>query len=442
MNTVPLDALSSSIECNGPRIGGAAHLGLGCFAVFAVALLGWGTFAPLAEASIASGQFRAEGNRRIVQHLEGGIVAEVLARDGDTVAAGQPLLRLETAQSAASRDALAGTVWSLSAELARLEAEAASAAWPHYPVELRAQNDPRAREAVVAQDALFAARAAAYESQRQVLGARLDRHAADFASARGQHAGQAQQVALLRLDEADARTLFERGLERVSRLRAIQRQISATDANLRDLSAQADRALAETAETERELDRLSRTRATEANAAAIDVRTRLQQVRQQLGAARDVANRHEVLAPEAGVVLASRFFNAGAVVRPGDTILEIVPANDRLLAEVRVAPTDIEMVHVGLPAEVRLPAYKQRLVPSLEGEVVFVGGDLTEDAGRGIGFYRARIAIDPADLAAMEGVELKAGMPVEAQIRTGERSFLRYLVQPLLDSFHRAFREA
>ncbi len=442
MNRLPSCTLSPSTVSDAPHVGAATCVGLGCLTTFTAALFAWGTLAPLAEASLASGQFRAEGNRRIVQHLEGGIVAEVLARDGDAVSAGQPLLRLATAQSAADRDALAATVWSLWAELARLEAEASGKSGPNYPADLRMNADPRARQAIVAQDGLFAARAGAYESQRQVLSARLAQHAADLASAREQRAGQAEQIELLRQDEADAHTLFERGLERISRLRAVQRQIAATEANLRDLTAQAERAVAEATETERELDRLHKVRVTEAGATAIEVRTRLERARQQLAAADDVASRHEVLAPEAGVILASRFFNAGAVVRPGETILEIVPAHDRLLAEVRIAPTDIDMVHVGLPAELRLPAYKQRLVPSIGGEVVFVGGDLTEDPDRGIGFYRARIAVDPAELAALDGVELKAGMPVEAQIRTGERSFLRYLVQPLLDSFHRAFREA
>lgn len=118
-----------------------------------------------------------------------------------------------------------------------------------------------------------------------------------------------------------------------------------------------------------------------------------------------------------------------------------MPADDRLIAEVHVSPVDIDTVRVGLRAGVRLPAYKQRPVPMVDGEVEFVGGDLTEDAARGISFYRARFAIDPGEVAALDGVELKAGMPVEAQIKTGERSFLHYFVQPLLDSFHRAFHE-
>ena len=140
-------------------------------------------------------------------------------------------------------------------------------------------------------------------------------------------------------------------------------------------------------------------------------------------------------------MLSSRFFNPGAVVRPGDPVMEIVPARDRLIAEVRVSPTDIDTVHVGLQAEVRLPAFKQRLVPFLHGHVTFVGGDVNADQQRGVEYYRAQIVIDESQLAALENVQLRAGMPVEAQIQIGERSFFRYMMQPLLDSFHRAFRE-
>jgi HlyD family type I secretion membrane fusion protein len=121
--------------------------------------------------------------------------------------------------------------------------------------------------------------------------------------------------------------------------------------------------------------------------------------------------------------------------------MELVPARDKLIAEVHVSPTDIDVVHPGLHAEVRLPAFKQRLVPFLNGEVTVVAGDVTSEERTMREYYRVRIAIDEGQLARLENVELRAGMPVEAQIQIGERSFLRYMIQPILDSFHRAFRE-
>jgi HlyD family type I secretion membrane fusion protein len=149
----------------------------------------------------------------------------------------------------------------------------------------------------------------------------------------------------------------------------------------------------------------------------------------------------DIVAPEAGTVLNSRVFTLGAVVRPGDPIMDLVPARDRIIAEVHVQPNDIEVIHPGLVAEIRLPAFKQRTVPYLHGNVIFVASDVTEDDRRGIAYYKVQIEIDEDQLRALEGVQLRPGMMVEAMIRTGERSFGRYLLQPVFDSFHRAFRE-
>ena len=162
---------------------------------------------------------------------------------------------------------------------------------------------------------------------------------------------------------------------------------------------------------------------------------------ERLRAAHDVALRRDILAPEDGTVLNLRLFNIGAVVRPGDPVLDLVPSHDRLVAEVNVQPFDIDVVHVGLQAEVRLPAFKQRLVPYLHGHVTFVAQDVTMDDRTRATYYRAQILIDPEQLARLPGVHLVPGMPVEAMIQIGERSFMRYITQPIRDSFTRAFRE-
>lgn len=148
-----------------------------------------------------------------------------------------------------------------------------------------------------------------------------------------------------------------------------------------------------------------------------------------------------MLAPEDGTILHSRVFTRGAVLRPGEPAMEIVPAADRLLVEVQLSPADIERVHPGLAAEIRLPAYRQRVAPYIEGEVIEVAADVTQDERRGVSFYRVRIAIPEEQVARLPGGPLRPGMPAEALIHTGERSLARYMIQPLLDSFHRAFRE-
>lgn len=171
------------------------------------------------------------------------------------------------------------------------------------------------------------------------------------------------------------------------------------------------------------------------------MRDRLVEIEERLREARDVATRREIVAPIAGTVLNLRFFTIGGVVRPGEPVLEIVPAEDRLIAEVLIQPTDIDVVRPGLQAEVRLPAFKQRLAPFLIGRVVFVSADAVFDERLRANMYRAHVTIDEAELNTLDGVILTPGMPVEVMILVGERTLWQYLTQPLRDSFVRAFRE-
>jgi HlyD family type I secretion membrane fusion protein len=221
----------------------------------------------------------------------------------------------------------------------------------------------------------------------------------------------------------------------------VQRQVASVEGNIADITNQIDRSRAQIAEAQREMQRLRDTRIQEVSAELRDVRVRLAEAEERLRAAEDVSTRMEITAPEDGTVLNQRFFTIGAVVRPGDPVFDLVPRGERLIAEVNVQPNDIETIHPGLVAEVRLPAFKQRLLPYLHGHVTFVASDVTQDERRGMTFYRVHIEIDEAQLAALEGVQLRPGMMVEAMIQTGSRSFGRYLLQPIFDSFHRAFRE-
>ncbi|MFC7693705.1 HlyD family efflux transporter periplasmic adaptor subunit [Paeniroseomonas aquatica] len=151
--------------------------------------------------------------------------------------------------------------------------------------------------------------------------------------------------------------------------------------------------------------------------------------------------RREIVALESGTVVNQRFFTLGAVVKPGDPVMDLVPDHDRLIAEVNVQPTDIDVVYPGLRSEIRLPAFKQRLVPYLHGQVTWVAADVTTNDQNRQQYYRAYILIDQEQLASLPNVFLTPGMPVEAHVQIGERSFFRYITQPIRDSFHRAFRE-
>jgi HlyD family secretion protein len=416
-------------------------LGWAVVLLFVVGLGSWAAFTPLAEAAIAQGLLKVEGTRRTVQHFEGGIVREILVRDGDRVRQGQVLLRLGQPQAGQQTETLRSQRWALLAQDARLVAELADSPDLAFPRELTAADAPRAQDAIAGQLNLFQARRTALESQLTVLAARVEQFEAQIRSAEAQRQAQSSQLVLLRAEEANTQTLLSQGLARLPQLLAIQRQVAATTGNIADLGSQIERSRAQIAESEREMRRLRDSRLQEVSTELRELRVRLAETEERLRAAEDVSTRLDILAPEDGTVLNLRVFTIGAVVRPGDALLDILPLRDRIVAEVNVQPNDIEVIHPGLVAEVRLPAFKSRLMPYLLGHVTYVAEDVTQDDRRGVAFYRVQIELDEDQLRALGGVQLRPGMMVEALIRTGERSFGRYLLQPIFDSFHRAFRE-
>jgi HlyD family secretion protein len=424
-----------------PRTGGLILFGILAIAVFFGSFVAWSLIAPLSEAAVAPGVIKVEGQRRTIQHLEGGIIREILVRDGDRVTRGQALMRLDDIQSGSTLETLRSQLWSFRAQDARLSAELARASRITFPEALAESDDPRARDAIAGQTALFEARAAALASQILVQEARIAQSRSTIGSAEGQHQATLQQLDLIRREEEITRGLVQQGLQRLPQLLSLQRSAAALVGTDTDLRGQMDRARGAIIEAESTIRQIQDTRLQEASTELRDLRTRMAEAEERMRAATDVSSRRDIVAPEDGTVLGMRFFTMGAVVRAGDPIMDLVPAQDRLIAEVNVQPSDIDVVHVGLQAEVRLPAFKQRLVPFLHGHVTFVASDVTVDERTRANYYRAQIMIDGEQLARLQGVTLVPGMPVEAMVQIGQRSFARYMIQPMLDSFNRAFRE-
>ncbi|HJQ57719.1 MAG TPA: HlyD family type I secretion periplasmic adaptor subunit [Vineibacter sp.] len=402
----------------------------------------WGAVAPLASAAIAPGAIKSEGSRRTVQHLEDGIVRELLARDGDKVVAGQVVARLDDVASLAQHAALKSQRITLLTQQARLVAERAGqrdVVWP--PDILSERLDPRVADAIAAQTALFISRRTSIDSQLKVLSERIGQLNAIIASVRSQIKSHDEQLELLRSEITIVAEVVRLGLEKKARLLSLLRQEAALLGNHSDLESQITRGTASIAETHAQMETLRARQANEIAGELADVRQKLVEVEEKEKQAADIAGRREIVAPVGGTVLNSCFFTVGGVVKPGDPLMDIVPLEDRLVAEVQVAPGDIDVVHTSLVAQVRLPAFKQRLVPFLTGKVTFVSADAVVDEKAQRSFYRAHVVIDAAELARLDNVHLTPGMPVEALILTGDRTFAEYIIQPLRDSFARAFRE-
>jgi HlyD family secretion protein len=426
-----------------PSTRGAVWFGLLAIALFLGGFGAWSFLAPLSAAAIAPGVIKVEGNRRTVQHLEGGIVREILVKEGDKVQPGQVLMRMDDIAAASAAASLRDQRWQLLAQEARILAELARAPDVRFPADLvtAAATEPRATDAVAAQQTLFASRRAATENQRNVLQARLQQLEAQIGSTEGQLRSQQRQLELQRDLVRMSQELMRLGLEPRQRMVDRQRTLESIQGNITDLTGQIARVSKQREETDAQLRLIEDQLNNDLGEQLREVRTRLVDVEERLRPAADAAQRRDVVAPVAGTVLNLRIFTAGGVVRPGDAILEIVPAEDRLVAEVQVQPNDIRSVHIGMEAEVRLPAFKARVLPFLHGHVIGVASDTLIDERTRTPYYRALIAVDPEQLAKYPDVELVPGMLVETMIVTGERSLWNYITQPLLDSFARAFRE-
>ncbi len=430
------------LDAPAPRTRWPVLFGMTVFLVFVVGFGAWSAVAPLAEAAIAPGVIKVEGSRRTVQHLEGGIVREILVRDGSKVEAGQVLVRLDDIQSDTATEAQRAQRWALMAQDASLVAETGKPGEPiEFPPELLNSASPRARDAVRGQREVYEARTASLNSQLRVLRARVEQQQAAIRGAQGQMVATRSQLALIRQEEGMRRWLVAQGLARLPDLLALQRAMAGLEGTMQDLAGQVDRANATIAEAERQIQQVMDQRLQEVSTELREVRGKLADVEERLRAATDVQTRRDILAPEAGTVVNLKLFTLGAVVRPGDAVLELVPDNDRLVAEVNVQPSDIDVVFPGLHSEVRLPAFKQRLVPYLSGEVTWVAADVTTNEQTRQQYYRTFVLIDREELKRYPNVFLTPGMPVEAHIQIGQRSFFRYMTQPIRDSFARAFRE-
>lgn len=426
-----------------PEVDGILRTAYIALAVFFGIFFIWAIAAPLSSAAIAQGILRADGGgRKTVQHLEGGIVSKILVREGQKVKAGQPLVLLDETQSAARDAALQTTYDTLLAQDARLTAEREGRARVSYPKELLDRaDDPMVAQIIRASDAVFRTRRQALADQMAIMRQRLGQASAELASTGAQIEALRSQSQLLADEETGVSKLVEEGLERRSRLLAIQRQQAQTLGQQGQLQGSVARIRDSAGETRAQMSFLSGQQATEAAAQQREVQATLAEVTEKLNVSRDISKRRQIVAPVDGTVVNLRMVTPNGVLTPGQAILDIVPSNEKIVIVARLKANDIDVVHENQIAEVRLTPYKARTVPLLKGKVRSVSPDAMIDENTGTLFYEAQVELDPKELKSLPDVRLLSGMPAEVFIKLGDRSLFQYLVQPFVDSFHRAFRE-
>lgn len=427
-----------------PKVKGSMRLAMAAILLFAVAFGLWAWAAPLNSAAIAGGYLEAAGGgRRTVQHLEGGIVRRFLVEEGQEVRAGQPLVLLDATQSDASDAALRSTFYGLLAQDARLDAERLGLRTVSYPAELLAEaNDPEIKEIITTSNAEFASRQRGLAEQAQILAQRIGQSNADIRSSDAQIAALADQAKLLDDEEMGVNMLVDEGLERKSRLLALQRQRAAVGGEHGRLTNNLDRLRDTIGETRAQMVSLRSQMAAEAASKQPEVQLKIAETREKMKVSSDVRNRQQIVAPIAGRVANLRLITPGGVLGAGQPILDIVPSSEKIVVSARLRPTDIDMVHAGLKAEVKLTPYKARVIPNLFGTVKEVSPDAIFDKDSQQIYYKVIVEISPDQLKRYPNVRLMSGMPAEVFIDLGSSSLLHMFFQPMIDSFNRSFRES
>lgn len=410
--------------------------------LFGATFGGWAGTAPLAGGAIASGMVSPDGSRKTIQHLEGGIIAEIMVRDGDFVEHGDPLVILEDTQARAVYDMLLSQYQALRAIQARLLTEQLNRDEVMFPEDLLASDDAEVREILEMQRQLFTTRRESHISRKQVLTQRIRQMRDQIRGFEAQLASAVTRLNIIAVELEAKEFLFSKNLLPMPQLLEVRRAQAGIEGDRGEYSAAIARAEQQIGETELELVALDALRAKEVAEETDKVRGELARIKEQLGASGDTLGRTVIMAPVSGTIVGLSFKTPGGVIRPGEPILHIVPANDDLLIDARVAPTDIDVVHAGLQAQVHLSAYSQRVLPRIEGIVRHVSADSLRDEQTSMFYYLARVEVDRAKLAELGAdIHLVSGMPAEVLIVTEQRTLLGYLFQPFRDIFRRSLRE-
>jgi HlyD family type I secretion membrane fusion protein len=417
-------------------------LGMLVILIGTLSLFVWAYNAPLSGAVIAPGFVKIDMNRKVVQHQEGGIVKDVLVRDGERVRQGQVLLVIDDVKVDATVDLLRTQLDGELAKAARLEAERALLAQPAPVAELKERaKEPKVAEILQREASLFRARRDALESQVAVLKKQIRQSEAEAKALADQIAAEERALKLQKDELATNEKLVRDGFVQKTRLMALERAVAEYEARWNERRAELSKTQQRGSELELRILAQRNTYVQSATDELKETTARIFDLEQRLRPSKDQAARQRVVAPIDGEVVGLRVFSAGGVVGPREVLMEVVPEVKTLLVEARIRPEDINHVRAGSLADVRLTAYQQRSTPLVEGKVTYVSGDRLVDAATQGAYYTVQIALGEDALAAAGNLKLQAGMPAEVYVRTDSRTAFDYLTAPITAYFRRAMRE-
>lgn len=425
---------------NAPSSRAYVLLGLLTLAVLVGGFGTWAVLANISGAIVAPGQVEVEQNRQVVQHPEGGVVAQIMVREGDLVSAGDVLIRLDPTRLGSERAIIRTKLLETLARKGRLEAERDDAATISFDARLL---DAEGVDATLAgQRRLFDARATTAAEATQKLSERITQVEALIAGLQAQQQALARQLALVREELTAQEALLAKGLTQASKVLTLQKQEASVLGKTSEIDASIAQYRGQITEIELEILHQATLRREAAITELRDLGPSELELAERLRDLDDRLARLDIRAPVSGVVLGLTVFAERAVVRPAEPILYLVPQDRPLLIGAQVSPVHVDQVRVGQEVTLKFDTFDSRTTPVLSGHLVKVSADAFVDEASGASFYRVEIRLDDGELARLPaGAVLIPGMPVTAFLRTAERTPLAYLVKPLTDYFDRAFRE-
>jgi HlyD family type I secretion membrane fusion protein len=402
----------------------------------------WGAFAPLDSAAIARGVITLSGNRKTIQHLEGGVIDRILVKDGEEVAEGQELIVLNDTAAKARLQMVLSQLRSAKAMEKRLLAEKIEAPKVVFDDELLDREIPEVAKILDTQEAIYETRMKSMQGKRNVLAQKIVEHKEQIKGLESVLESLESQNVIVSEQLKNLESLFNKGYAKKTDYLEYKRRGQELKGKLGEIKANIAGANETVAETQLQIMNLENENQKEINAELKETHSHILDLQEQYQAANDILKRTVIRAPKAGVITDLQYHTVGGVITPGSKIMDIVPQDDQLIVEAHIMPQDIESVYVGLKAKVQLSAYKSRLVPRIDGEVTYVAADRMDEKNGQPPYYIAKIMIKPESINKINyDIKLHPGMPAEVFIVKGERTFLQYLASPIIDSFHKAFKE-
>ena len=406
---------------------------------------GWAAVAPLESAVVAPGQVKVEARRKVIQHLEGGIVSEISVNDGDHVKAGQQLIRISDVSPSAQ---LRIVRLQLSAERvleARLIAEREESERIAFPDDVLhdAESDKEIADMLDAETRVFSARRDSLQNERQILERRIDQLREQMTGVQGLLKAQQDRIISYRGEVDEWQRLYDAKLADKIRLLQLGRELAELEGENASTEAKLAELKVAVGEAQTQLVLRQQQQMSEVTSLLRETQSKIADLSTRVLALEDTLSRTEIRSPVDGTVVSLRVRTIGAVIGPGEPVMEVVPDSDQLVVVANVSPIDIDSVHAGLAADIRFSAFDMKNTLVIMGEVINVSADAIQDPQSGMQFYEAEVRVDPEGNEELRsgGHVLVPGMPADVLIKTGGRTLLSYLMKPFLDMFARAFRE-